>query len=66
MTKHDKLIVERRDDGRWDIRKPHPERASAVEDTQAEALARGRELAREGDIKIIRLNGHFTHVRPPE
>ena len=59
MAKHDELIVERRDDGRWDVRKPHAERSSAVEDTQREAIGRAREIAPEGDIKIRGLNGKF-------
>ncbi len=60
--KHDEYFVEARDDGRWSIRKPHAERASAVEDTQREAIKRAKELAPEGDIKVKRLNGRFRHV----
>jgi len=51
MAKHDELIIEKRDDGRWDIRKPHAERSSAVEETRQKAIRRAIELAREGDIK---------------
>ncbi|MFI5353211.1 MAG: DUF2188 domain-containing protein [Candidatus Binatales bacterium] len=62
MAKHDELIVERRDDGRWDVRKPHAERSSAVEDTQQDAIDRAKELAPEGDIKVRGLNGKFRKI----
>ncbi len=63
MAKHDELIIEKRDDGRWSIKKPHAERSSAIEDTQKEALGRAKELAPEGDIKLKGLNGKFRHIR---
>ncbi len=63
MAKHDELIIEKRDDGRWDIRKPHAERSSAVEDTQREAIDRARDLAPEGDIKLKGLDGKFRHIQ---
>lgn len=63
MAKHDELIIEKRDDGRWGIKKPHAERASAIEDTQKEAIERAKELAREGDIKLKGLDGKFRHIR---
>ncbi|MGO9057775.1 MAG: DUF2188 domain-containing protein [Candidatus Binataceae bacterium] len=46
MVPH-RLIVERRDDGRWVVKKPHAERSSAVENTQRKAIERARELALE-------------------
>lgn len=63
MAKHDELIIEKRDDGRWGINKPHAERSSAIEDTQKEAIGRAKELAPEGDIKLKGLNGKFRHIR---
>jgi hypothetical protein len=63
MGKHDELIIVKRDDGRWDIRKPHAERSSSVEDTQKEAIGRAKELAPEGDIKVKGLNGQFRHIQ---
>ncbi len=63
MAKHDELIIEKRDDGRWGIKKPHAERSSAIEDTQKEAIDRAKELASEGDIKLKGLNGKFRHIR---
>ena len=63
MAKHDELIIEKRDDGRWGIKKPHAERSSAIEDTQKEAINRAKELAPEGDIKLKGLNGKFRPIR---
>lgn len=63
MAKHDELIIEKRDDNGWGIKKPHAERSSAVEDTQQEAITRAKELAPEGDIKLKGLNGKFRHIR---
>lgn len=40
----DALRVQQRDDGRFEVRKPGAKRASAVKDTQTEAIARAREL----------------------
>ena len=63
MAKHDELIIEPRDDGRWAIKKPHAERASAVENTQTKAVKRAKQLAPEGDIKLKGLNGKFRHIQ---
>jgi len=59
MAKHDELIIEKRDDRRWRIVKPHAERASAVRDTQEQGIKRAKELAPEGDIKLKGKNGKF-------
>lgn len=40
----DRLFVERRPQGDYAVRRPNSERASAVLPTQAEAIARAREL----------------------
>jgi hypothetical protein len=63
VAKHDELIVEKRDDGRWGVKKPHAERSSAVEDTQQAAIRRAKELAPEGDIKLKGLDGKFRHIQ---
>ena len=39
-----RIYVERRPEGDYAVRRPNSERASAVEPTQAEAIARAREL----------------------
>jgi uncharacterized protein YdaT len=63
MAKHDEVIVEPRDDGRWNVKKPHAERASSVEDTKTEAIRRAKELAPEGDIKVKGTDGKFQHIQ---
>lgn len=40
----DALRVQKRDDGRFEVRKRGAKRASAVKDTQAEAIERAKEL----------------------
>jgi hypothetical protein len=62
MAKHDEYIVEPRPDGRWNVKKPHAERASAVLDTQQKALNEARRMAPEGDIKLKGRNGRFRNV----
>jgi hypothetical protein len=62
MAKHDELIIEPTDDKRWRIKKPHAERASAIEDTQKDAIDRAKELAPEGDIKVKGKNGKFRKI----
>jgi hypothetical protein len=59
MAKHDEYFVEKRPDGRWDVKKPHAERASVVADTQRAAIERAKALAPEGDIKVKGANGKF-------
>lgn len=66
MAKHDELIIEPRDDGRWSVKKPHAERASAVEDTQNKAVKRAKQLAPEDDIKLKGLKGKFRHIQHGE
>ena len=59
MAKHDEYFVEPRDDGRWNVKKPHAERASAIVETQREAIEKARAFAPEGDIKVKGRNGKF-------
>ena len=44
LSKSDALRVQQRSDGRFDVKKPGARRASAVKNTQTEAIARAREL----------------------
>lgn len=44
MASKDQLYVERREKGDYAVRRTNSERASAVRDTQAEAIDRAREL----------------------
>ena len=51
----DKLFVERRDDGQYRVLKPNAQRASAVAPTQAEAVARAKELNPTAAVHIERV-----------
>jgi predicted RNase H-like HicB family nuclease len=60
VAKHSEYFVEKRqEDGKWVVALPHPERVSAVRDTQRDAVARAKELAPEGVIHIKQANGKF-------
>jgi hypothetical protein len=61
MAKHSEYFVEPRKDG-WAVKLPHAERASAVEETQQEAIKRARQLAPEGVIHVKQRNGKFRRV----
>lgn len=56
----DKFFIERRPDGEYKVLKPNAERASAVEHTQKEAIARARELNPNAAIHVERVR----HVGP--
>lgn len=62
MGKHDELIIEPRDDGKWAVKKPHAERASVIEASQKNAIDWAKEHAPEGDIKVKGLNGRFRRL----
>jgi hypothetical protein len=55
-----RLFVERQDDGRYAVKRANAERASAVCDTQAEAIARARELnpGEPPHVERVRDTGH--------
>ncbi len=55
MPKDEKLFVEQRPQGDYAVRRSGSERASAVEPTQAEAIARARELNNGGPILVERV-----------
>lgn len=55
-----KRIVQRRDDGDWEVRKPGADHASAVTSTQAEGIDRAREILGNdggGELQVRALNG---------
>jgi hypothetical protein len=54
MGKHE-VYIERRPDGEYAIRRPGSERASAVEETQADAIDRAREIAPNSAILVERV-----------
>ncbi|MGO3358922.1 MAG: DUF2188 domain-containing protein [Bifidobacterium crudilactis] len=44
MSKPNKRLVQHRDDGNWEVRKPGASRASAITPTQSGAIDRAREI----------------------
>lgn len=59
MAKHSEYFVEQRDDGKWAVKLPHAERASAVRDTQREAIGQARQFAPEGVVHVKQRDGKF-------
>jgi hypothetical protein len=55
MASKDQLYVERRKEGDYAVRKANSQRASAVERTQAEAIARAKKLNPEGRLVVERV-----------
>ena len=51
----DKLFVEQRPDGRYNVSKPNTDRPSAVTDTQAEGIARARQINPNAAIHVERV-----------
>jgi len=50
-----RIYVEQRDEGDYAVRKPGAQRASAVEPTQAKAIARAKQIAPEAKPHIERV-----------
>jgi len=63
-------IVQQRQDGDWEIKKPGADRASAITDTQSAAIDRGRQILSNnggGELTIKGQNGKIRDsdtVRP--
>ena len=60
MAEPNKRVVQRRDDGSWEVRKPGADRASAVTPTQAEGINRARDILRNdcvGELQVLSLKG---------
>jgi len=55
--------IERRPEGDYAVRKPNSERASAVTDTQAEAIARARAMNPNAAIHVERVRNTEFGVR---
>ena len=51
----DEYFIERRDDGKYKVLKPHAERASAVAETQKEAIERARQLNPDAAVHVERV-----------
>jgi hypothetical protein len=59
MPRNERHVV-RNSDGGWDVVAPHAQRASGHFDTQAEGIARAREIVSHsggGEVVIHRANG---------
>lgn len=57
-----KRIVQKRDDGNWEVRQPGSDRASVIVDTQADGIGRAREIlgnAGGGELQVRGLNGQI-------
>lgn len=65
----DKFFIERRPGGDYAVRKPGSERASAIADTQAEAIQKARNLNQDATIHVERVRdtekGHRDKWRNP-
>jgi hypothetical protein len=59
----DNLFVERRPEGDYAVRKPNSERASAIAQTQAEAIKRAKELNPDAAIHVERVR-HTNNGKP--
>ena len=60
MTRPNKRVVQRRNDGDWEVRKPGANRASAVTPTQAEGIQRARTMLGNdggGELQVRALKG---------
>ena len=60
MTPPNKRIVQRRDDGKTEVRKPGAQRASRVVDNQREGIEAARQILRNdggGELQVRGLNG---------
>lgn len=60
MAESNRRIVQRRDDGNWEVRKPGSDRASAITPTQAEGIGRAREILGNdggGELQVRSLKG---------
>jgi hypothetical protein len=51
----DKFFIERRDDGKYKVLKPGAERASAVTDTQKEAIDKAKILKPGATVQVERV-----------
>ncbi len=65
MVAKDQLFVEQRPQGDYAVRKPGAERASAVADTQAEAIAIAREMNPDRSPLVERVR-HTTKGHPDQ
>ena len=63
MTKPNSRIVQRRDDGGWEVRKPGASRASAVEPTQSETMQRARDMLKNDGGRELKVRSEKGNIR---
>jgi hypothetical protein len=51
----DEYFIERRDDGKYKVLKPNADRASAVADTQKEAIDKAKALSPDATVHVERV-----------
>ena len=62
MGQPNKRVVQRREDGNYEVRKPGAKRASAVTPTQKESIDRGRDILKAdggGELQVRAKNGEI-------
>jgi hypothetical protein len=64
MGKHNEYFVVPRKDGSWAVELPHAERASAVKETQKQAIRAAQGFSPEGVVHVKQENGKFRHIKP--
>jgi len=62
-SRDNQRIVQSRPDGRWEVVKPHHQRASAVTDTQREAIDAARPIVRNAGGGELRVKGRDGRLR---
>lgn len=55
MSSENEYFIERRDDGKYKVLKPNAERASAVTETQKEAIEKARDMNPDATIHVERV-----------
>jgi hypothetical protein len=63
MAKHSEYFIEQRPDGKYAVSLPHAERASALTNTEKQAIAQANKFAPEGVIHVKGPNGKFRRVK---
>jgi hypothetical protein len=58
-----KRIVQHRNDGNWEVRKPGSDRASDIVPTQAEGIARAREILANDGGGELQIRGRDGSIR---
>jgi Uncharacterized protein conserved in bacteria (DUF2188) len=64
MGKHNEYFVVPRKDGSWAVKLPHAKRASAIEDSQKDAIKAAQNFSPEGEVHVKQTNGKFRHIKP--